>query len=43
MNTYFIDNWNSIDTEAAQDAVILIYDVEYDNIRKHNREKFNIL
>ena len=42
-DTYFIDSWNPINTEIAQDTIMIIYDVKYGNIRKQNFENFNIL
>ena len=40
VDTYFIDSFK---TEKAQDTIIIMYDVKYYKIRKHNYEKFNIL
>ena len=34
---------NPINTEAAPDAIMIICDVKYDEIRKYNSENFNIL
>lgn len=32
IDIYFIDSFN---TEPAQDTIMIIYDVKYDNIQKH--------
>ena len=42
-NTYLNNSWNRINTEAAQHAIMVIYDVKYDNIQKDNSENFTIL
>ena len=38
IDTYFIDNWNPVNTEAAPGAIMINWDVRYDNIRKYNSE-----
>ena len=42
INTYFIDSWNLIYTKTAQDDIMAIYDVKYENIWKKNSGSFNI-
>ena len=31
IDTYFVDGWNPINIETAQDAIMVIYDVKYGN------------
>ena len=38
INSHFIDSWNPIHSETAHVAAMVIYDVKYDNIQKHNSE-----
>ena len=42
-NTYLNNSWNRINTEAAQHAIMVIYDVKYDNIQKTQFWKFHYL
>ena len=41
INTYFIDSWNPINTKTAQDDIMAIHDIKYDNIWKKNSKNFN--
>lgn len=36
ISTYFIDSWNPIDTEVAQESFMAIYDARYDNMQRLN-------